>query len=670
MELAQLAAYAEERYAISELHKWADFPGFSVLADPQSGKWLALLMRQWDTETGEEIQRCDIKCGRELLSALRAPYLSMPFRMKGVKWVGVRFGRDTQEETVRRLFDAAVAMERQRGYTVIMENRKPAGTGFYRATALPFADPAGTGAHKTGMAEIPGRDAGNTAARSRGNAHASGAPGLYAPGPLPPEGTAVQETLIPGVPERIREMMRLYRYGDNSFDQKVRNFVRQGAYMADYEDDVPWKGEYNRYFPAYHDLNLRQLRGYFTWRTKVRRGVYEAFPASLAYIYLYELLNGIGADGAEDSLRKLRAFETGFLDAGLGDNTMRRNLRRWMREFAVVQGVPPETARKYLAEDTAEKERALTVLKEPAGHADGEIVQALGVFAGKRFPQSPVLADAEGPGEHLFAMLWRSAAERPLPDGRDVFRACFGTPRVYEWHPLANALWLPDKSGPDTEFVWDVCRSYRRRGGIWYEVRYEELFFEKDRLHSFLREADRQFRRALKTGHYLREKKEDAWAAPYAAAALEQLRQERIEAARPKITIDLSGLEKIRRDAMITTESLLTAEETGEAPAGEPAAAPVTESAPTPAAPAQTGGSPAHTAAAPDDLYGRILRMALRGESAAGLLREQMLPASVAVDAINESYFDEFGDSILTCDGEEISVVEDYREDLEQLLGE
>jgi hypothetical protein len=58
-------------------------------------------------------------------------------------------------------------------------------------------------------------------------------------------------------------------------------------------------------------------------------------------------------------------------------------------------------------------------------------------------------------------------------------------------------------------------------------VRYEELFFEKDRLHSFLREADRQFRRALKTGHYLREKKEDAWAAPYAAAALEQLRQER-----------------------------------------------------------------------------------------------------------------------------------------------
>jgi hypothetical protein len=62
--------------------------------------------------------------------------------------------------------------------------------------------------------------------------------------------------------------------------------------------------------------------------------------------------------------------------------------------------------------------------------------------------------------------------------------------------------------------------------------------------------------------------------------------------------------------------------------------------------------------------------MALRGESAAGLLREQMLPASVAVDAINESYFDEFGDSILTCDGEEISVVEDYREDLEQLLGE
>ena len=77
---------------------------------------------------------------------------------------------------------------------------------------------------------------------------------------------------------------------------------------------------------------------------------------------------------------------------------------------------------------------------------------------------------------------------------------------------------------------------------------------------------------------------------------------------------------------------------------------------------------PATAGDAPDDLYGQVLRMVLRGESPAQLLRSQMLPVSVAVDAINESYYDEFGDSILECDGEEIVLVEDYREDLEQML--
>ena len=52
MELKDLTAYADEQYRIKEEHKWADFPGFSVLCHPDTGKWVALLMRQWDGETG------------------------------------------------------------------------------------------------------------------------------------------------------------------------------------------------------------------------------------------------------------------------------------------------------------------------------------------------------------------------------------------------------------------------------------------------------------------------------------------------------------------------------------------------------------------------------------------------------------------------------------------
>ena len=43
MELAELAAYAEEKYHIREQRRWSDFPGFSVLCDPRTGRWIALL---------------------------------------------------------------------------------------------------------------------------------------------------------------------------------------------------------------------------------------------------------------------------------------------------------------------------------------------------------------------------------------------------------------------------------------------------------------------------------------------------------------------------------------------------------------------------------------------------------------------------------------------------
>ena len=83
MELSQLTAYAQLKFHMREQRPWPDFPGFSVLADPVTGKWAALLMRQWDSDSGEEIQRCDMRCGQQVLAQRPAPFLSKPFRMKG-----------------------------------------------------------------------------------------------------------------------------------------------------------------------------------------------------------------------------------------------------------------------------------------------------------------------------------------------------------------------------------------------------------------------------------------------------------------------------------------------------------------------------------------------------------------------------------------------------------
>ena len=159
-----------------------------------------------------------------------------------------------------------------------------------------------------------------------------------------------------------------------------------------------------------------------------------------------------------------------------------------------------------------------------------------------------------------------------------------------------------------------------------------------------------------------------------------------IEAAKPKIAIDLSGLDKIRRDAMITQNSLLTEEEKSEQ--AEPQtemlrqAEPKTEmfrqaepreEASVQAEPHKDRQCASETAEISipslDPVYAQILLAAMRGESVTERIRQQHLMPSVVTDAINEALFDEIGDNVLECEGDEITFVEDYREDVEFLSG-
>ena len=71
-----------------------------------------------------------------------------------------------------------------------------------------------------------------------------------------------------------------------------------------------------------------------------------------------------------------------------------------------------------------------------------------------------------------------------------------------------------------------------------------------------------------------------------------------------------------------------------------------------------------------DSIHTRILAEIMRKGAVTELIKEHHLMPSVVADAINEALFDEIGDNVLICDGNEIELVEDYRLDLEDLLGD
>ncbi len=194
---------------------------------------------------------------------------------------------------------------------------------------------------------------------------------------------------------------------------------------------------------------------------------------------------------------------------------------------------------------------------------------------------------------------------------------------------------------------------------MWQAEAYEKLTFDRDRYLGFLHETDLRLRRYLKTGRYLRGREKDTWADRYIDAAIESDRRTAAEAARPKITIDLSGLDKIRKDALTTQNSLLTEEELAEAATVRE---PPTEEDRLPEADASEPAS--------DSLHVRILKALLHGEPVTELLKTGHLMPTIVADEINEEFFDEFGDSILSCEDDILSLVEDYREELEYLLDE
>ncbi len=472
------------------------------------------------------------------------------------------------------------------------------------------------------------------------------------------------ERTDPGIPERIREMRALYEVGDGSFTQKCRNFYRQGKFMEDYEDDAPWDTAFRHYFPTYQDLTVRQLRGYFAWRTCARRGDWRPVGTSYAFIYVYELLNGIGVSSCGEALTKLSDFKKGFLDTRIGDPGMRKYLRRWMPELAILHGLDRETVITLLDPERQKKDLALSVLRDPAQAGDEAIFQALAAFGGEQNTTASKAVEKDPVrGMRLFADAWRAASLEGL------FSELFGKPKKRIWRPLYNAVCLQQTLRPDTDYSVNPCRSYSLRGGQWYETAYSFLGFDPLRLKEFLHEADRQFRTYLHTGRPLRERESERWAAGYARAAIAEEQKRLAEAARQKITIDFSGLEQIRRDALKTRESLLTEEERLEAEV-EPVKEendqePLYSTDPEATAP----GAPEPSLPL-DALELRILKRLIAGEDIVPLLREKHLLPAIAADAINEALFDEIGDSVIDCDGETLSLVEDYREDLEQLLSD
>ena len=481
------------------------------------------------------------------------------------------------------------------------------------------------------------------------------------------------------VPEQIRRMRNLYQHGDGSFRQQRKNFYVQGKFMENYEDNAPWDGEIYEYWPSYYKLSLAQLRGYFTWRTELRKGNYRKHCDSFVLMYLSELVNEIGTTSAEESFLKIQDFEKNYIDAGLCSGYIQYNIQQWMFEFAVVNGLAPEIACRYADREMLERDAGIEILHNPKAYSDQEVFDALCIFAGEQTAKSKLIQLHGAEAISLFAAMWRLIQAQYRRNGKDIFRICFGRRGAHSWYPLNGTLYYEKQKREEITYELNSSRFYRFKRGEWRECGYQMFYFDKRLLTGLLKETDRRLRLYLKTGHPLKERKEAAWAVPYIEAVIEADRKAKLEAARPKISIDFSGLDKIRKDALETQSNLLTEEENPAAAVdnalckNSDASMPPESAVPTEPSSTDIRDStsiPSGISLPLDDMQIQLLQMLLRGEPVQELIAAQHGMPSVIADAINEALFDLIGDMVVECDGETITIIEDYREDIINILKE
>lgn len=392
------------------------------------------------------------------------------------------------------------------------------------------------------------------------------------------------------LPERYREMKAISRLDSSAPDGRRRwlseaeLFYRQARFMEDFEDDCPYPGTFTSYFPTYNAMSDRQLRGYFTWRAAVRRGEVEEASPSFAYLYLYELICGIGVDNPRDGFGKIESFWQAYRAFS---PEIDRYARVWLQDYAVYHALPPSLLEPcktlqfdralttfahleaQLREDLASPERrrrkkGISALPLPCDAArEDELFAAIDTLSTYRLTGSRMFKAEPEALRHVCCSVFVRMSEYYLKQRMySLTESWFGGMQTMAYTMFGSAVFFDPVTHPDAEYELDKVHRYRCDRGMWSCTRFQGGLSRNAKLGQAMRAADRMLREALGFEHPLKEQKGvPKYLQEFISNEIEAWMSWRSAHAPRHIDIDLSRLSDIRDAAAITREALLIDEE-------------------------------------------------------------------------------------------------------------
>ena len=553
---------------------------------------------------------------------------------------------------------------------------------------------------------------------------------VYADEPILKTGRQMQNFL----PDQYRKMREISRWQDDPkggagrWLSEAELFYRQGLLMADFEDDCPYNGIFKSYFPTYNAMSDRQLRGYFTWRARVRRGTVEETSTSFAFLYLYELICGIGVTDPLDGFRKIKSFWESYRAFEPGID---RFARVWLQDYAVFHGLDPQllsdsktvlfdkalielrrAARDLTPPSTgkAPKRRKSSepVLPLPPDEAREErLMAAIDALSTYNLANSRLNRSHHRDLRHVACAVYvRMARYYDTHRKTGIVASLFGEETAMPYTMFASAVFFAPKRHEDCEYRLDPIHIYRCQNGFWECMRIHGSRQKSSKLGEMMRACDQRLRLALDTGHPLKEEKVPKYLAKIIDDEIVAWLSWDAAHQPVKIDIDLSQLGHIRSAAAQTREALLIDEEREdgtpteaestffEQPVVEPAsdviAQPVATVMPQDEAdeptvsteqfgivapllapePAPSTTTPVDAATALGPAADAYLRALLEQDTAqaASSVAQSGQSEDMLVDNINEALFDLVGDTVIEFGAAGPQIIEDYEADVRGYL--
>lgn len=555
---------------------------------------------------------------------------------------------------------------------------------------------------------------------------------IYADEPILKTGRQMQNFL----PDQYRKMREISRWQDDPkggagrWLSEAELFYRQGLLMANFEDDCPYNGTFKSYFPTYNAMSDRQLRGYFTWRAQVRRGNIEETSTSFAFLYLYELICGIGVDDPLDGFDKIKAFWGAYRAFEPGID---RFARVWLQDYAVFHGLDPRLLRdsKTVMFDNALIElrraaRDLAPAQAPSGQTakrrktseptlplppdearEERLMAAINALSTYNLNNSRL-----DRGHHLdlrhvaCAVYVRMARYYDTHRKTGIVASLFGEETAMPYTMFASAVFFAPERHKDCEYRLDPIHIYRCQNGFWECMRIHGSRQKSSKLGEIMRACDQRLRLALDPSHPLKEEKVPKYLAKIIDDEIVAWLSWNATHQPVKIDIDLSQLGHIRSAAAQTCEALLIDEEreddttadVEEADSGQPEAEPVANMIVEPVAapmeqdeadeptisteqfgvvapllapaPAPATAMSADTASAlvpAAEGYLRALLEQNAAQAASAVARSDQ-SEDMLVDSINEALFDLVGDTVIEFGATGPQIIEDYEADVRGYL--